>query len=129
VAHDLSLDKPGFFLAHRELSGAPAADPTTLSDANFPPEDAFGGFRSHSVRAYWTQDGGNMAETVTFEPLIRDGSNQQWVRLSQQTAKQLELIEIPVRGAAQCFLRIHATSATGTDIVVRVTQGELEVTT
>lgn len=53
TVEDKRLNKPGFFLLHRSLVGAAAADSTTISDANFPPADAFSGEGSETIWVTW----------------------------------------------------------------------------
>lgn len=119
------LDKPGFFLTHRNLSGAAAADPATLDDADFPPADAFFGHRCTSIWIYWTGTGGVLTETLDLQPLLRDGTNQRWVRNGGLlTLAKDRVVELSIQEAAQNFIRIDAEATAATDIQIRVGMAE-----
>lgn len=116
------LDRPGYFLQHRSLSGAAAADSTTLSDANFPLAVAFSSKGAEKIFVYWTGTGGALTDTLDLEPLIRDGINNVWIRRPKLTVKK-DLAEIFELGeAAVAFIRIDATATTATAVKIRVSQ-------
>lgn len=126
MAAPAQLTKPGKFVTQRDLSGAAVADPTDLSEANFPPAGAVSGQGSRSVWVYWEGTGGVVSDTINVQILIRDAINAFWVATPVKTLIRREAQEFPVQGASQIFARIAAESTTATALKIRMAMGETE---
>lgn len=112
------VNPAGKFVTHRDLSGAPAAESSTLNDTNFPPADALHCAGAKAILVYYDDAGGG-AGTVDLQPLVRDGINNIWLPLPVvQVAGRAPQV-IPVHGANQVFLRLDAVAGAGNDVKVR----------
>lgn len=124
---DNRLNKPGNFITQRTLTGAAAVDSTTYNDSNFPPANAVKAAGSLTIWVTWNGTGGTMADTIDVEPLIRNNSDNEWLRLAVIQLKKQEAKQVSVASAGEVFLRINAVSTTCTDLRVRAAAGEREV--
>jgi hypothetical protein len=119
------IQSAGEFLTHRSLSGAAAADSSTINDTNFPIAGGFDSYGWESTLVYWTATGESYAtHELVLEPLYRDGTNGRWLRGAKFTVKPGAVAEIPSLGFGLVFIRIDSASAAGaTDVRIRVGGG------
>lgn len=127
MAVDGRIYKPGRFLTHRDLTGAAATDSATINDTNFPPASAFDSGGCRSAWLVWNCTGGTSTDTITVVPLVRDGISGIWDLLPSVTLTRDTLSEYYFYGIGGIFLRISATSTTGTNIKVRVALANSEI--
>jgi hypothetical protein len=111
---DGMLFKPGKFMTHRTL-GTVAADSATINATNFPLSGAFAGTQCQSVWITWHGTGGATTDTLKVVPLMWDGINTLWCKMSEITLTKDTVTELKVYGATLMFLRVSdVTGVTAT---------------
>lgn len=126
--------KPPHWDAYRTVAGAPAGwvDNIDLANAALdpngtPPFPIVQAHTNETVLLYWRATGivDRTVETVTFEPLLRDVSNDRWVTSPTVALHDREIGEFVVHDCSMVGFRIHAQAVApgASAIQVFVTRG------